>query len=76
MGTECILSDYLDHAMAAAAYDKLDDGTFARPDTSVQRDRRLWDLIDGVRALVEFDIEGLVVSGIEARALDPGSLGA
>ena len=29
MGTECILSDYLDHAMAAAAYDKLDDGTFA-----------------------------------------------
>ena len=29
MGTECILSDYLDHAMAVAAYDKLDDGTFA-----------------------------------------------
>ena len=26
---ECILSDYLEHAMAAAAYDKLDDGTFA-----------------------------------------------
>ena len=25
----CVLTDYIDHAMAGAAYDKLDDGTFA-----------------------------------------------
>ena len=29
MKAERILSDYLEQAMAAAAYDKLDDGTFA-----------------------------------------------
>lgn len=29
MKTGCILTDYLDQAMAAATYDKLDDGTFA-----------------------------------------------
>jgi len=29
MDTECTLGDYLDHAMAVAAYDKLEDGTFA-----------------------------------------------
>ena len=29
MRTECILSDYLEQAMKVAAYDKLDDGTFA-----------------------------------------------
>ena len=29
MRTGCILSDYLDHAMGSATYDKLDDGTFA-----------------------------------------------
>ena len=29
MGTQCILSDYLDAAMALAAYDKLEDDSFA-----------------------------------------------
>ena len=29
MNTGCILSDYIDHAMAAADYDKLADGTYA-----------------------------------------------
>lgn len=29
MRTGCILSDYLEQAMAAATYDKLDDGSFA-----------------------------------------------
>ena len=29
MSTGCILSDYIEHAMANAAYDKLDDGSFS-----------------------------------------------
>ena len=29
MNSGCILTDYIDHAMAEAMYDKLDDGTFA-----------------------------------------------
>ena len=29
MSTGCILSDYIDHALAEATYDKLDDGSFA-----------------------------------------------
>ena len=29
MNTGCILSDYIEHAMAAADYDKLADGTYA-----------------------------------------------
>ncbi len=29
MATQCILSDYLEYAMAVAAYDKLEDGSFA-----------------------------------------------
>ncbi len=29
MSTQCILSDYVEQAMALATYDKLDDGTFS-----------------------------------------------
>ena len=29
MHSRCVLTDYIDHAMAAAVYDKLDDGGFA-----------------------------------------------
>ena len=29
MPSGCVLTDYIDHAMAAAVYDKLDDGSFA-----------------------------------------------
>ena len=29
MSTRCVLSDYVEQAMAQAAYDKLEDGTFA-----------------------------------------------
>ena len=29
MRSACVLTDYIDHAMAGAVYDKLDDGGFA-----------------------------------------------
>ena len=48
MRTECILSDYLEQAMEAAAYDKLDDEHLRRADSTMQGRSRLWNHTEGM----------------------------
>ena len=41
MPSGCVLSDYMEHAMAAAVYDKLEDGSFAGRVPEVSRRGRV-----------------------------------